>query len=93
MKDSPNLGAAGCEKIVIDSSFKPKTKADKLDTLEKKIWRDIQRNEIPEWNPNLVTSEEMTEAYASLANKKDAKGKNNLFVGLREKLPSNEKCL
>ena len=82
---SVTFGANDCSKITIDGTFKAKTKAEKNSQLEQKIWQDIKRNETPDWNPSIVTAEEMTKAYADLANQKNAIEKANLFNGLRDK--------
>lgn len=80
------FGATDCTKITLDSTFKTKTKAEKMTQLETKIWQDIKRNEIPELDLNIVSIEEYTQAYANLANEKNATQKDNLFEGLRDKV-------
>ncbi len=60
-------------------------KQKKVEVLKDNIWKSARLGEIPVWDTSVVTAEEMTKAYADLANKKNATIKANLFDGLRDK--------
>ncbi|MEK9207967.1 MAG: hypothetical protein AAB922_05765, partial [Patescibacteria group bacterium] len=59
-------------------------KEEKSIILQDNIWKSVRIGEIPVWDISVVSQEEMTKAYADLANQKNAKEKANLFDGLRD---------
>lgn len=50
--------------------------------LKSNVWKDVRLGEIPEWDISVVSAEEISAAYAELANEKNAKVIPNLFDGL-----------
>mgnify|MGYP001584234087 CR=1 FL=1 len=60
-------------------------KQKKEAVLKDNIWKSVRLGEIPIWDISVVSQEEMTKAYADLANQKNAIEKENLFDGLRDK--------
>lgn len=61
-----------------------KIKNDKQVILEDNIWKSARLNEIPNWNVNAVSVQEMSSAYVGIANNKNATTTPNLFEGLRK---------
>ena len=63
--------------------------ADKLQQekhliLKNNVWLQARLNQIPVWNTDTVSAEEMTAAYVEKANEEGATTNPNLFEGLRD---------
>lgn len=79
------LAGTGVVALTSDSATVAQLKEEKAIILQDNIWKDVRLGEIPEWNPDIVSAEEMTAAYVDLANKQNAKNIPNLYDGLTEK--------
>lgn len=60
-------------------------KSEKHAILKDNVWKDIRLGEAPEWDISVVSAEEMSSAYVSLANEMNAKETENLYDNLRAK--------
>ena len=62
-----------------------KIQQEKILILKENIWLKARLNEIPIWDIDVVSAEEMSTAYTQKANEEDATNNPNLFEGLRLK--------
>lgn len=69
----------------LDTADVTTLKGEKSEILKDNIWKDVRLGEAPEWDISVVSSEEMTDAYAELATELNAKTDPNLYTALREK--------
>lgn len=62
-----------------------KIQNEKKVILKDNIWKSARLNEIPEWDISVVSAEEMSQAYTSIVESKNATQTSNLFFNLKEK--------
>lgn len=79
------LLGAGATATLTPSVDTTKIQAEKHALIKDNIWKDVRLGEAPEWDISVVSSKEMTSAYAELATEMNAKQSPDLYTNLSRK--------